>query len=601
MFVTPIPPEQYNQHFPSLDNTQIESYIIKSICLIYFHCCRFHHKYHAKNNSIQQTSSAHKAFLHYIHSVLEMIQSHTTHGENKHLLIYLNILFRMMFQTRDVMYGKGERDLFYMMFCCFYKHYPFLTISGIRYMLQESNIGCWSDVKYLCEYVRHIDDEFLSCAEKENIYGCLISIMLYQFDKDRLAWNDAFEKYLKGSVLMGRPKARELISFVAKWIPREGKKHDWLFERIVYQWNLIHRPFIFESFNSNSNTDVANEHYLQSMQKCKKEFRKKVSVLNRELETLQVKQCNQSWGEIDAVKVPISAMMSQKSAFVRDRGKKDRSLSAEYFKAYLYCEQSAGTKSVKTTHLDVGTFVKKAWSLCGVPLTEHICAQRVWLNNAWKQNVLVHFEESRKCHLLPIVNVSWDVDENVRNNALGMAILMAQMSTDVHRIILCASVCKCVDIDGDCDFMDVVGRLFGELSDLRPTEYNGNIVDVMLNDGLQMVDCDMYFVVLGDGYFLMKDPLTLKRNKNIHLVYWNVGRDDDQSLGEDLHGDLDRVNARGVLYLSGCTGVMVRTLVAMASRRMNTFEYLSKTLNAQRYAIYGELMNYEMGRVLYGC
>ena len=90
--------KQYNQHFPSLDNTQIESHIIKSICLIYFQTSRFHHKHHAKNNSLHQTSSAHKAFLYYFHSILEMIQSHTTHGENKHLLIYLNILNILFFR-----------------------------------------------------------------------------------------------------------------------------------------------------------------------------------------------------------------------------------------------------------------------------------------------------------------------------------------------------------------------------------------------------------------------------------------------------------------------------------------------------------------------
>ena len=96
----------------------------------------------------------------------------------------------------------------------------------------------------------------------------------------------------------------------------------------------------------------------------------------------------------------------------------------------------------------------------------------------------------------------------------------------------------------------------------------------------------------------MNHPLELRRNKKIQLVYWNVGRETDLSFND---GDLDRVNSGEILYLSGCSGVMLRTLVAMAPRKMDTFEYLSKTLNAQRYAIYGELVNYEMGRVLYGC
>lgn len=569
--------EQYDQLFPPIDNLKIESHIKNSICLFYFNCCRFYDKQNQKIQNNQENKKQKKSLVlfQFLDALVIAIQHEMVN--NNQYLIYLNILFRMMFQTRDVMYGKGERDMFYMMFCCFYKHYPALTISGVRQMLQDSSLACWSDVKYLCDYVRGIQDDYFTDEQKNSIYSCLVGIMLYQFDNDYGIWEKSFQTYLNFPEKLERPNARVLISFAAKWIPRESKKFDWLHERIVYQWNLIHRPYLFQNM----------DHYCSVITKCKKEFRKRVSGLNRELDTLEIKQCNHSWEDIDPSQVPFSAMMSQKNAFS----------DVQHLKEHFYSEETDLGKSVKTSHLNVGVFVKKGFELCAKSLTDRVCAQREWLNKAWKQNVLLHFGD-RRGHLLPIVNVSWDVDESVRNNALGMAILMAQISTDVHRIVLCEYSGKCVDLNIDCDFMTAIGRLYYELEQLHPTSYDGKIISYMLNDGLQMVDENMCFVVLGDGHFLMNHPLELRRNKKIQLVYWNVGRETDLSFNDE---DLDRVNSGEILYLSGCSGVMLRTLVAMAPRKMDTFEYLSKTLNAQRYAIYGELMNYEMGRVLYGC
>lgn len=268
--------EQYDQLFPPLDNFKMESHIKNSICLFYFNCSRFYDKQNQKNQkNIKNKKSL--ALFQFLDALIIAIQREVVH--NNQYLIYLNILFRMMFQTRDLMYGKGERDMFYMMFCCFYKHYPALTISGVRQMLQDSSLACWSDVKYLCDYVRGVDDDYFTDEQKNSIYSCLVGIMLYQFDNDYGIWEKTFQTYLKFPDKLERPNARVLISFAAKWIPREGKKFDWLHERIVYQWNLIHRPYLFQNLDN----------YHSVITKCKKEFRKRVSGLNRELDTLEIK------------------------------------------------------------------------------------------------------------------------------------------------------------------------------------------------------------------------------------------------------------------------------------------------------------------------
>lgn len=83
----------------------------------------------------------------------------------------------MIAQTRDIVFGKGERKLTYMMIMVWYKYYPTLAIYAVYRLVdllylptvgagddmaqylntyvgsRKHSFGCWKDIKYFCYYI----------------------------------------------------------------------------------------------------------------------------------------------------------------------------------------------------------------------------------------------------------------------------------------------------------------------------------------------------------------------------------------------------------------------------------------------------------------
>ena len=67
-----------------------------------------------------------------IGSILEETLRSLKTNMNITLRPYLILLYKMIAQTRDIVYGKGERKLTYMMIYIWYKFYPTLAIYAIH-------------------------------------------------------------------------------------------------------------------------------------------------------------------------------------------------------------------------------------------------------------------------------------------------------------------------------------------------------------------------------------------------------------------------------------------------------------------------------------
>jgi hypothetical protein len=97
---------------------------------------------------------------------------------------YLCGLYKLIAQTRDMVYGKGERELTYMMLLVWYKYFPVLSIYALRLMTQNikdsglfSSYGSWSDIKYFCGYFIRDDVVVIDEQKKTGVteYGCWIN------------------------------------------------------------------------------------------------------------------------------------------------------------------------------------------------------------------------------------------------------------------------------------------------------------------------------------------------------------------------------------------------------------------------------------------
>jgi len=189
--------------------------------------------------------------------------------------------------TRDITHGRGRRDLAYAMIVSLYKSNPGTAMEALR--LCASKYGSWCDIKYFCRYVSEL---VINIDDRDKLIDGAIDILIYQLNMDYASWTDALSEYLNNLRVISRPIGREILSYAAKWVPREKSAMGWLFDRIVERW--------------------AKDHYNS---RYKREFRKMISELNRELGTVEIKQCAQDFNNIIYEQIPIRTLVGQYRTF----------------------------------------------------------------------------------------------------------------------------------------------------------------------------------------------------------------------------------------------------------------------------------------------
>ena len=181
---------------------------------------------------------------------------------NRILLDNANVrpLILLAFQTRDIAGGKGERRLGLDMFKFLMSHSSTRDImNDVLYRIPEH--GSWKDLVQL--YNETSNDLILDIIER-------------QFLQDERA------------MALGEP-----ASLLAKWLPREGKTGVFAFvSRLV------------------SGTMFVNTRM--------KLYRKRVSALNRYINTVEVKMCGNQWHTIVPKEVPDRAMKKYIKAFLNE-------------------------------------------------------------------------------------------------------------------------------------------------------------------------------------------------------------------------------------------------------------------------------------------
>jgi len=237
----------------------------------------------------------------------------------------LKMLYKLIAQTRDFCYGKGERDITYMMIYGWWKYYPNMGLIALHSMMfSENNIsytdsyvgfklhidtasvyvphqnsyGCFKDVKYFCNYVRKYGDEYM--CKKNTILCKYAMIMLNQ-----RVYDDYIEYCKNGT----------LPSLACKWVPRENSKYGWIFEQMAMQWAYATNPHILSSVDLEQYDDMdVSFKYIKAVVKCKMIYRKIISQLSRLLDLPEEKKCRGKWSEIDPAKLTIDAMLRNSNA-----------------------------------------------------------------------------------------------------------------------------------------------------------------------------------------------------------------------------------------------------------------------------------------------
>ena len=427
-----------------------------------------------------------------IHALEQRLRSLLTSLAGEAGITYRVILFKMIGYTRDIVSGKGECDLTYMMIRVWYDFYPKLAFAAIDSLLQRDDglhqFGSWKDAKHFCEYCRQRGD-----ATDHQLIQHVVKTMNVQLEKD-------FNCYMFSMELNN-------LSLLAKWIPREkSNKFGWLYERLATDF--------FPEYMITATTGVTKS---RAIVKCKTEYRHIISKINKALDTLQIKQCGQQWSEIDFKKVTSVSMAKQTKAFLNVKSKdemrypdnEDRVQCAVNFNEYI----TSRDKEIKGKRVGIVDFVKRAIETPSTGVLADV------LNSQWRDNSSM---TDSLGNMIAMVDVSGSMEGDPMHAAIGLGIRIAEKSKLGKRVLTFSQDPAWVNLSKIDHFVDMVKCVQAAPWGMNTNFYRALnlILDAIVELKMSAADVkDMTLVILSDMQMDEAD----KCNK--HTLYENIARE----------------------------------------------------------------------------
>ena len=354
----------------------------------------------------------------------------------------VNQIIDAILHTRNIHLGRGLRDLTYSYLFTLQHFIPIKAVFVLYMMVKEQKgrqIGSWRDVRAYCEFLAEH-----SAEGKDNVFiKPIVCIYNEQLLKDNQVWTNIMASWNEDT--MPRPDAREHISYAAKWVPREAKKRSWLFDILVSLYNDPEYKTIRESAQTPEQKESAER-------KCKMMYRKMISNLNKELDTLEVKQCANEWATIDPAKLSTSQLYNGETALTnkdtKDRAECASTFDAEYKKRL---EQIALKKY--SYNVPVWKLVKRILRLSKNGRTEELNA----MNLHWRSYVENRISKEPD-YYIAMLDISESMSQKELYTAIGMCCLTATKSRFGQNILVFSHTLEWVDLSG-CEFDKMVERI----------------------------------------------------------------------------------------------------------------------------------------------
>jgi hypothetical protein len=432
---------------------------------------------------------------------------------------HLSLLYRMVGHTRDIIDGKGEYTLAYMMIYTWYKFYPELAKFALRCFVTLDNkdlhqYGSWKDLKYFCEY----------CNER----GERVDHPLIQFSISLI--NEQLKMDYKNLI-----SDTCHISLAAKWVPREKSKFSWLYKALATNY--------FSDFLVTAKND---EQERKAILKCKTEYRKVLSTLNRHIDTTQIKQCEQTWQHIDFNKVTSITLSKQKKAFLnikkngetRYPGSFDRTQCADNFNTHIQKAVNCEVE-MKGKRLGMADFTKQAIEL----LYRNGCqVEKDLLNSQWRDN---SSQNGALGNMIAMVDVSGSMEGDPMHVAIALGIRIAEKSILGKRIMTFSAKPTWVNLEPYPDFISQVEVVKNAEWGMNTNFYAALdlILNAIIQNKMKPEDVqDMVLVILSDMQMdscdkcnkqILYDTMKVKYvNEGIrvngvpykppHILFWNL-------------------------------------------------------------------------------
>ena len=499
---------------------------------------------------------------------------------------YLSTLYKMIGQTRDIVDGKGEYTLTYMMIYVWNQFYPNLAEFAIKCLvdLGDKSIhqyGSWKDIKYFCKFCKS-----KTTNPSQNLINYAIKITNEQINND-------YANLISNS---------NDISLAAKWIPREKSSFGWLFEQLATNF--------YNHILVTAKNDISIQ---KAILKCKTEYRKILSALNKQIDTVQIKQCGRRWAEIDFNKTTSITLSKQKKAFLNidksgdDRypDDHDRVLCAEHFNSHIQ-KAVRGETEMKGKRVGMADFTKIALDL--INSRSNVQAEKDLLNSQWRDN---SSQNGALGKMIAMVDVSGSMDGDPMNVAISLGIRIAEKSALGKRVMTFSITPTWVNLEPYTDFISQV-----EVVKSAPWGMNTNfyaaldlILDAIIQNKMAPEDVeDMILVILSDmqideGDRSNKESLyeTMKAKyeaagirvngkgyKPPHILFWNL---------RSTSGFPTLSNQPNASMMSGFSPSLLNLFCDQgltALQSCTPWSLLNKSLENERYNIMSNKLNEEI-------
>jgi hypothetical protein len=497
---------------------------------------------------------------------------------------YLSMLYRMIGHTRDIIDGKGEYSLAYMMIYTWHKYYSELSKFALKFFIDlgDKNVhqyGSWKDIKYFCEYCRDKGEN-----EDFSLIKYAITLMNDQIRCD-------YTNYISIDNTMQ-------VSLAAKWAPREKSSFGWLYQYLATNY--------FSEFMVTADTV---ERRFKAILKCKTEYRKILSALNRHIDTLQIKQCGKNWEYIDFTNVTSISLSKQKKAFlnikkngeVRYPENEDRIVCANHFNQHVQ-RAVKGEIEMKGKRVGMSDFTKQAIQLLR---EEGSQTEKDLLNSQWRDNAS---QSGSLGKMIAMVDVSRSMNGDPMNVAIALGIRIAEKSVIGNRVMTFSAQPTWVNLETSPDFISKVDAIYNAEWGMN-TNFHAAldmILDAIIQNKMEAQDVqDMVLVILSDmqidyGDNCNKESLyesmkTKYANAGVrvcgvpykppHILFWNL---------RSTSGFPSLSNQPNASMMSGFSPSLLNLFCdegINALQSCTPWVLLNKSLDNERYKIMGDLFD----------
>lgn len=545
---------------------ETDNYLNEEIVSLYFLLQRSH--------NFQHTHAIYTKTV----KVLDFLKKHKKNvSYNK----YLDTLFRMIPQTRDVIYGKGEHDMSYLLILAFYSFEPSLSIFALHRFVSpiiptSHYFGSWRDIKHFCLFVKDYS------IEKEN--HPLISYAV-ELINNQLYSDIHIYKFSENCF------SRKYISNVAKWIPRERQnKFSWLYDKLAVNWAKITKPYIFD------NVTTLIQHK-KALNKSKKLYRKQFAFLNKELKTTEIFLTQKKYDLIEPEHINLQTFAHENHLFESSECENKQKCIDKIIHHFDDTFQSKEDFIYKhdfrnINHISLSYLVKQAFLAIKYNNTDVLPL----LNNLWKKvSILIPYYE--KDFFIPVVDISlYSKSKNSESfySSLALAIMLSHNSNIENRIIAMDSKPIWIQFEDTMNFTDKIKTFISSTQCGQNTEADYlNVIDFIFH-GLNNSKASNYFIKninivffscfynneINEKFFNKYQEYFKIYEKLPIITFWNTSTENNIELPIYFHQNR-------YLYMSGVSSSVLKQFIKTNKKSLNKpknpFEFVQHMCNIHYY------------------